>query len=88
MNCSKKMKRIKKKIYILGLKVFTFLNFMSLIFWMSFVDIIFNWKPYVIMIFNFSWLFLIAYANGYVYDTKYYYKRELKERSYTYHDEM
>ena len=88
MNFLKKTKRIRKKIHIFGLKVFTFLNFMSLIFWISCIDAIISWQPYVIMIFNFAWLYLMAYANGLIYDTRYYYERELKERSYTYYDEM
>ena len=79
MNCSKVIKRkipkrIRRKIHNTILKIATALNALSLIFCMCLVDA-FTWQPYLIMAFNLGWLYLFAYANGYVYDTKEYYER-------------
>jgi hypothetical protein len=46
---------------------------------MCLVDSIISWQPFVIMIVNISFLWLVAYANGYIYDTERYYERLEKE---------
>lgn len=55
------------------------INLFSLIFWMCLVDSIILWQSFVIMIVNISFLWLVAYANGYIYDTERYYERLEKE---------
>jgi len=63
------------KVRIVFLKIFTGLNLVSLLFWMCAIDAIISWQPYAIMGFNLLWLFLMAYANGWMYETKPYYER-------------
>ena len=59
----RRTRRIRKKIHQAGIKGFTFLNAVSLLFWIMFVDGITSWEPYMIMSLNFCWLILVAYAN-------------------------
>ena len=63
MKRSKRRFRRKAKNFIL--KTVTFLNFMSLLFWICAMDAIISWQPYVIMVVNFVWLILFVWANGY-----------------------
>lgn len=67
----------KLKNFIIKTLVIT--DLFSLIFWMCLVDSIISWQPFVIMIVNISFLWLVAYANGYIYDTERYYERLEKE---------
>lgn len=76
MNCLKKMKR---KIHNIILIAFYSINGFSLIYWMCWIDAIVSWQPYVIMIVNFAFLMLGAYANGWIVDTEPYFEREEKE---------
>lgn len=59
----RKTRRIRRKIHQAGIKGFTFLNAVSLLFWIMYVDAICSWQPYLIMSINFCWLVLMAYAN-------------------------
>lgn len=61
------------------IKTLVITNLSSLIFWMCLVDSIISWQPFVIMLVNISFLWLVAYANGYIYDTERYYERLEKE---------
>lgn len=81
----RKIRKQRKRIKNFILKSFTFVNGMSLLFWIMVIDDIISWQPYLIIAFNMGWLWLMAYANGWVYDTEAYYERERKERHY---DEM
>lgn len=83
MNCSKK---VRIRIHKIGIKIFTALNIISLLFWVSLIDCIISWQPYVIMLFNFVWICIVLWAYGLVYDTKPYYERLEKEGDY--YDEM
>lgn len=75
----KQTRRIRRKIHKTFLKVFTFMNAVSLLFIMMAIDSLEGLLPIFIMSLNFSWLFLMAYANGWVQDTEPYYERERKE---------
>lgn len=82
----KQTRRIRRRIHNMFLKVFTFANAVSLLFIMMAIDSLEGLLPIFIMALNFSWLCLMAYANGWMYDTEPYHERERKEgRS---HDEM
>lgn len=59
----RKTRRIRRKIHVAGVKCFTFLNAVSLLFWITYADAICSWQPYLIMSINFCWLTLMAYAN-------------------------
>ena len=63
----------------MGIKGLTFVNGVSLLFWIMVIDGICSWQPYLIMAINFGWLWMMAYANGWVTDTKPYYERIKKE---------
>ena len=76
----RRTRRIRRKIHQAGIKCFTFLNAVSLLFWIMYVDAICSWQPYLIMVINIGWLFLMGYANGWIMDTKPYYERLEKER--------
>jgi len=76
----------RKKIHRFGIKVLTYLNAISLLILMIGIDSVTGWIPYLIMILNLGWLYLVAYANGYIYDTKPYIERERKEGMV--HEEM
>jgi hypothetical protein len=52
---------------------------MSLMFWLCLIDNIVSWQPYVIMAVNAAFLSLVAYANGWFYDTKPWYDRMKEE---------
>ncbi len=73
---TKKGKRILKNGFLKG---FSYLNGFSLVYWMCAIDGIVSWQPYAIMVFNAIWLWLFAYANGYVTDTKPYYERMARD---------
>lgn len=77
MNCSRKTLKIKIHNFIL-ISLYS-LNWFSFVFWICWIDAITSWQPYVIMIVNFAFLMLGAYANGWVTDTKPYYERMEKE---------
>ena len=70
----------RKKLHRLGIKVLTYLNAISLLLLMLGIDSVTGWVPYVVMILNLGWLYLVAFANGYIYDTKPYMERLRKER--------
>ena len=73
MNCSKK--KLIRKIHKFIIKAITVANGFSLLFWMCAIDSIISWQPYVIMMSNVAWLFLVLYANGWIVDTEPYYER-------------
>lgn len=75
MNYSKIMRKAKNII----LKLLLWFNLFSLLFWICLVGSIISWQPVVIMIVNISFLWLVAYANGYIYDTEPYYEQLEKE---------
>lgn len=58
-------RRFRRKVKNFILKTVTFLNFMSLLFWICVIDAIISWQPYAIMAANFAWLVLFGWANGY-----------------------
>ncbi len=69
----------RRKLKNFIIKTLVIINLFSLIFWMCLVDSIISWQPFVIMIVNILFLWLVAYANGYIYDTEHYYERLEKE---------
>lgn len=69
----------RRKLKNFIIKTLVIINLFSLIFWMCLVDSIISWQPFVIMLVNSSFLWLVAYANGYIYDTERYYERLEKE---------
>ena len=79
----KRTRRIRRKIHVIGLKIFTWMNAVSLLFWILYVDGICSWQPYLIMSINFTWLSMMAYANGWMCDTKPYEERLKRERGET-----
>lgn len=79
MNFLKRTRKIRRKIHIFGIKLLTVLNFISLMYWICWIDYIISWQPYVIMFVNACWLMLVLWANGWMYDTKPYYERLEKE---------
>lgn len=74
-----KNRRIRRKIHNAFVKILVFINLFSLMFWMCAIDSIISWQPYVIMAVNFGFLMLVAYVNGWIYDTEPCYEREDKE---------
>lgn len=70
---------VRRKLKNFIIKIRVIINLFSLIFWMCLVDSIISWQSFVIMIVNISFLWLVAYANGYIYDTERYYERLEKE---------
>lgn len=70
---------VRRKLKNFIIKILVIINLFSLIFWMCLVDSIISWQSFVIMIVNISFLWLVAYANGYIYDTERYYERLEKE---------
>lgn len=76
MNYSKIVLRWLKNFII---KALVIINLFSLLYWMCLLDYIISWKPVVIMLVNLLFLWVVAYANGYVYDSKQYYERLEKE---------
>lgn len=70
---------VRRKLKNFIIKILVIINLFSLIFWMCLVDSIISWQSLVIMIVNISFLWLVAYANGYIYDTERYYERLEKE---------
>lgn len=61
------------------IKTLIMINLFSLLFWVCFISGIISWQPFVIMIVNILFLWVAAYANGYIYDTERYYERLEKE---------
>lgn len=76
MNC---LKIVRRKLKNFIIKALVAINLFSLIFWMCLVGSIISWQPVAIMIVNISFLWLVAYANGYIYDTEPYYEQLKKE---------
>lgn len=74
-----KNRKIRRKIHNGIIKTLVFLNLFSLMFWVCCIDAIISWQPYLIMAVNFAFLTLVAYANGWMYDTEPYYERMEKE---------
>lgn len=70
---------VRRKLKNFIIKILVIINLFSLIFWMCLVDSTISWQSFVIMIVNISFLWLVAYANGYIYDTERYYERLEKE---------
>lgn len=70
---------VRRKLKNFIIKILVIINLFSLIFWMCLVDSIISWQSFVIMIVNISFLWLVAYANGYIYYTERYYERLEKE---------
>lgn len=56
---------VRRKLKNFIIKILVIINLFSLIFWMCLVDSIISWQSFVIMIVNISFLWLVAYANGY-----------------------
>lgn len=69
----------RRKLKNFIIKTLVIINLFSLIFWACLIDSIISWQPFVIMIVNILFLWLAAYANGYIYNTKRYYERLEKE---------
>lgn len=88
MNCShdckmcRVCKYIRKHFKNFIIKTLCMLNAFSLFYWMCWIDAIISWQPWVIMLVNASFLILVAYANGWVYNTGPYYERMEKEGEY------
>ena len=74
-----KVRRVLRKVKNTVLKELIWMNLASLLFWMCLVDVIISWQPVAIMLVNCFFLWLMAYANGYVYDTERYYERQKKK---------
>lgn len=55
---------MKRKIHNVVLMVLIYLNAFSLLFWISVIDAIISWQPYVIMAVNAGFLVLVGYTNG------------------------
>lgn len=70
-----KGRKIRRKIHVAGLKFLVALNLISFIFLASAIDSFITWHPYAVMLVNMGFLYLMAYANGYVCGTKPYYER-------------
>ena len=73
-------RRFRRKVKNFVLKTITFLNFMSLIYWVCLIDAVISWQPYAIMVANLTWLVLFGYANGY-FDTEEEVEDEAKEEN-------
>lgn len=54
----------RRKLKNFIIKALVIINLFSLMFWMCLVDSIISWQPFVIMLVNISFLWLVAYANG------------------------
>lgn len=52
------------------IKTLCVVNAFSLLFWMCLIDSIISWQPVAIMVVNIIFLYLVAYANGWVYGTE------------------
>ena len=52
------------------IKTLCVVNAFSLLFWMCLIDSIISWQPVAIMVVNVIFLYLVAYANGWVYGTE------------------
>ena len=52
------------------IKTLCVVNAFSLLFWMCLIDSIISWQPVAIMAVNVIFLYLVAYANGWVYGTE------------------
>lgn len=52
------------------IKTLCVVNAFSLLFWMCLIDSIISWQPVAIMAVNIIFLYLVTYANGWVYGTE------------------
>lgn len=52
------------------IKTLCAVNAFSLVFWMCLIDAVISWQPVAIMAVNVIFLYLVAYANGWVYGTE------------------
>lgn len=52
------------------IKTLCVVNAFSLLFWMCMIDAIISWQPVAIMVVNMIFLYLVAYANGWIYGTE------------------
>lgn len=57
-------KRIRRALHNTILKTLIFLNALSLLYWVCWIDAIISWQPYAIMTVNFCFLLVVGYANG------------------------
>ena len=80
MNFLKRTRRIRKKIHRFGLKVITAIASVTFFCAMT-ADFEYSDMRVVLimLVVSGAWLSLIAYVNGWVYDTEPYYKRIEKE---------
>lgn len=80
MNCSRKTKRVLNKIRIFILKAITyFAGFMFMCACASDPEHSDIKEVFIILVVSGGWLFLMGYANGWIYDTEPYYDRLEKE---------
>ena len=75
MNCScdntsklcRHCKYVRKHFKNFVIKTLLVVNIFSLLFWLSFIDYIISWQPYVIMAVNFVVISWIALVNDIIY---------------------
>lgn len=79
MNCSHNCKMCRICRYMCRhaknfiIKTLCVINAFSLVFWICLTDSVISWQPYLIILVNSLFLWLVAYVNGWVCDTKPYY---------------
>ena len=61
------------------IKTLCVVNAFSLLFWMCLIDSIISWQPVAIMAVNIIFLYLVLYANGWIYGTEPYFQKLEKE---------
>lgn len=75
MNCSRdstgklcrRCKYVRKHFKNFVIKTLLTANIISLLFWLSFIDYIISWQPYLIMAVNFVVICWIALVNDVIY---------------------
>ena len=74
MNCSRdstkicrRCKYVRKHFKNFVIKTLLGVNIFSLLFWLSFIDYIISWQPYLIMAVNFVVICWIALVNDIIY---------------------
>ena len=75
MNCSRdstgelcrRCKYVRKHFKNFVIKTLLGVNIFSLLFWLSFIDYIISWQPYIIMAVNFVVISWIALVNDVIY---------------------
>ncbi len=75
MNCSRdstsklcrRCKYVRKHFKNFVIKTLLAANIISLLFWLSFIDYIISWQPYLIMAVNFIVVSWIALVNDVIY---------------------